>query len=42
LITQYFFAEGGLVGVKLEQMVLVTDTGVEILSHYPFEDKLIH
>jgi len=25
LITQYFFAEGGLVGVKLEQMVLVTD-----------------
>ena len=42
--TCYLFvpAEGGLVGVKLEQMVLVTDTGIEILSHYPFEDKLIH
>ena len=25
-----------------QSMVLVTDTGVEILSHYPFEDKLIH
>jgi len=41
LITQYFFAEGGLVGVKLEQMVLVTERGIEVLSHYPFEDNLI-
>jgi Xaa-Pro aminopeptidase len=41
-VESYSGAEGGLVGVKLEQMVLVTDTGIEILSHYPFEDKLIH
>jgi len=41
LITQYFFAEGSLVGVKLEQMVIVTDTWVEILSYQPFEDNLI-
>ena len=40
-VESYSGAEGGEVGVKLEQMVLVTDTGIEILSHYPFEDNLI-
>jgi len=40
-VESYSGAEGGEVGVKLEQMILVTDTGIEILSHYPFEDNLI-
>ena len=40
-IESYSGAEGGEVGVKLEQMVLVTETGAEVLSHYPFEDNLI-
>jgi len=40
-VESYSGAEGGEVGVKLEQMVLVTETGIEILSHYPFEDNLI-
>jgi len=32
----------GEVGVKLEEMVLVNETGVERLSHYPFEDSLLN
>ncbi len=28
-------------GVKLEQQVLVTETGVELLSRFPFEDALL-
>ena len=28
-------------GVKLEQMVLVTDTGCEVISDYPFESSLL-
>ncbi|MEO0493838.1 MAG: Xaa-Pro peptidase family protein [Actinomycetota bacterium] len=28
-------------GVKLEQQVLVTDTGTELLSHYPFDERLL-
>ena len=40
-VESYSGAEGGEVGVKLEQMVLVTETGIEVLSHYPFEDNLI-
>ena len=28
-------------GVKLEQMVLVTDHGPELLSLFPFEDSLL-
>lgn len=40
-VESYSGAEGGEVGVKLEQMILVTETGIEILSHYPFEDNLI-
>jgi Xaa-Pro dipeptidase len=40
-VESYSGEEEGEVGVKLEQMVLVTETGVEVLSHYPFEDNLI-
>tara|TARA_B100001167_G_scaffold130688_1_gene82072 strand:+ start:601 stop:1794 length:1194 start_codon:yes stop_codon:yes gene_type:complete len=32
----------GEVGVKLEEMVLVNEDGVERLSHYPFEDSLLN
>ena len=32
---------GGREGVKLEQQVLITETGLELLSTYPFEDELM-
>ena len=41
-VESYSGEKGGEVGVKLEQMVLVTDTELEVLSHYPFEDNLIY
>ena len=28
-------------GVKLEQQVLVTETGIELLSDFPFEESLL-
>lgn len=28
-------------GVKLEQQVLITETGVELLSRFPFEEALL-
>ena len=28
-------------GVKLEQQILVTETGTELLSEFPFEDDLL-
>lgn len=28
-------------GVKLEQQVLITDSGCEVLSHFPFEESLL-
>jgi hypothetical protein len=27
--------------VKLEEQVLITDTGIEVLSKYPFEKELL-
>ena len=39
-IESYIGAEGGAEGVKLEEQVLVTDSGVERLSTFPFEDEL--
>jgi Xaa-Pro aminopeptidase len=32
--------EGGP-GVKLEEQVLITETGHEVLTSYPFEDRLL-
>lgn len=32
---------GGHEGVKLEQQVLVTETGITLLSRFPFEDSLL-
>ncbi len=40
-VESYIGEEGGGEGVKLEQQVLITDTGVELLSRFPFEDKLL-
>ncbi len=40
-VESYIGREGGAEGVKLEQQVLVTETGVELLSRFPFEDGLM-
>jgi len=38
-LESYVGAEGGPDGVKLEQQVLITETGAALLSPYPFEDE---
>lgn len=41
LCVESFIGEkGGHEGVKLEQQVLITETGTEVLSNFPFEDDL--
>jgi Xaa-Pro dipeptidase len=40
-VESYIGEVGGVEGVKLEQQVLVTDTGYEILSDYPLESALL-
>ena len=40
-VESYIGARGGREGVKLEQQVLVTETGVEVLSRFPFEEALL-
>jgi len=40
-VESYIGAEGGTEGVKLEQQVLITESGVELLSQFPFEDDLL-
>ena len=40
-IESYMGEDGGRHGVKLEQQVLVTETGIELLSVFPFEDELL-
>ena len=40
-VEAYVGAVGGKEGVKLEEQVLVTETGCEVLSRYPFEDTLL-
>jgi len=40
-VESYIGAEGGLEGVKLEQQVLITEDGPEVLSHFPFEEALL-
>jgi len=37
-VESYIGEEGAMEGVKLEQMIHVTDTGWELLSHYPLEE----
>ncbi|TNE36162.1 MAG: aminopeptidase P family protein [Alphaproteobacteria bacterium] len=40
-VESYIGAEGGIEGVKLEQQVLVTETGIKLLSQFPFEEDLL-
>jgi len=40
-IESYIGAVGERDGVKLEQQVLVTDSGYELLTNYPFEEELL-
>lgn len=40
-VESYVGAAGGTQGVKLEQQVLVTQTGIELLSRFPFEEGLL-
>ena len=40
-VEAYIGAEGGAEGIKLEDQVLITETGVEVMSLYPYEDNLI-
>ena len=40
-VEAYIGAEGGREGVKLEEQVVVTDTGCQTLSTYPYEADLL-
>lgn len=40
-VESYIGADDGTEGVKLEQQILVTETGTELLSQFPFEDALL-
>jgi Xaa-Pro aminopeptidase len=40
-IESYIGEVGGTEGVKLEEEVLVTETGVELISTFPFEEDLL-
>ena len=40
-VESFIGSEGGKEGVKLEEQVLVTETGVKRLSNYPFEMKIV-
>ena len=40
-VESYVGADGGVEGVKLEEQVVITATGAERLSQFPFEDALL-
>lgn len=40
-VESFIGADDGGEGVKLEQQILVTETGTELLSDFPFEDALL-
>ena len=40
-VEAYIGADGGKVGVKLEDQLLITETGHENLTTYPFEERLL-
>mgnify|MGYP000170993520 CR=1 FL=1 len=40
-VESFIGEDGGKEGVKLEQQLLVTETGIEILSKFPFEEELL-
>jgi len=41
-VESYIGEENGSEGVKLEQQLLVTETGNELLSRFPFETALMY
>jgi len=41
-VESYSGVDGGSVGVKLEEMVRVTDKGFEPLTDFPFQDELLY
>ena len=41
-VESYIGAEGGHEGVKLEQQVIITQSGAKPLSRFPFEDSLLN
>lgn len=40
-VETYIGVEGGEEGVKLEDQVLITDDGIEQLTHYPYDDRFL-
>ena len=40
-VQSYIGAKGGAEGVKLEEQVLATATGIEPLSRFPFDEALL-
>jgi Xaa-Pro aminopeptidase len=40
-VESYIGEDGGAEGIKLEEQVLITDNGVELLSSFPFDDRLL-
>ncbi|KAF4457993.1 putative peptidase yqhT [Fusarium austroafricanum] len=40
-VESYIGKEGGVQGVKLEQQVLITETGIEVLSKFPLKEALL-
>lgn len=40
-VESYIGEEGGKEGVKLEEQVLVTEDGIEVLTKFPFEEDLL-
>ena len=40
-VESYIGEKGGREGVKLEDEILVTDKGIELLSRFPYEDDLL-
>jgi len=40
-VESYIGEQNGHEGVKLEEQILVTETGIEILSQFPFEEDLL-
>ena len=40
-VESYVGEVGGREGVKLEQQILITEDGHELLARFPFEDELL-
>ena len=40
-IESYIGEEGGAEGVKLEEQLLITESGIERLSRFPYEETLM-